>query len=262
MKKIFNIISAFALIGGVSSANAALFDRGNGLIYDNVLDITWLQTPTLAATNTFGVSGINNGTTDLDENGHPYAAGTMTWNKGFEWIAAMNAANYKGFSNWRMPKAGPVNGVSLNYTISYDGSTDRGFNNEHTTNELSHLFYATLGNIGQCSTANATGSDPDTCIKNEYGKWGLQKTGPFVDFTVGRYFTSAHDTRPDEERAFDLESDGRIGTGATQGPKFVWAVISGDVARLTAVPVPAAAWLLGSGIFGLAAVARRKKTIV
>ena len=25
------------------SANAALYDRGNGLIYDDVLDITWLQ---------------------------------------------------------------------------------------------------------------------------------------------------------------------------------------------------------------------------
>ena len=25
------------------SVNAALYDRGNGLIYDDVLDITWLQ---------------------------------------------------------------------------------------------------------------------------------------------------------------------------------------------------------------------------
>lgn len=37
---------------------------------------------------------------------------------------------------------------------------------------------------------------------------------------------------------------------------FAWAVRPGDVA---AVPVPAAAWLLGSGLLGLAGVARRRK---
>ncbi len=32
-----------ALLVSSLSANAALYDRGNGLIYDDVLDITWLQ---------------------------------------------------------------------------------------------------------------------------------------------------------------------------------------------------------------------------
>ncbi|PCJ83805.1 MAG: hypothetical protein COA54_14955 [Thiotrichaceae bacterium] len=36
---------------------------------------------------------------------------------------------------------------------------------------------------------------------------------------------------------------------------FAWAVQSGDV---SAVPVPAAAWLFGSGLLGLVGVARRK----
>ncbi len=40
-----------ALVGlSVSlSVNAALYDRGNGLIYDDVLDITWLQDANYAA---------------------------------------------------------------------------------------------------------------------------------------------------------------------------------------------------------------------
>ena len=36
---------------------------------------------------------------------------------------------------------------------------------------------------------------------------------------------------------------------------YAWAVRSGDVA---AVPIPAAAWLFGSGLLGLIGVARRK----
>lgn len=41
------ILSASMLAG---TANAGLIDRGNGLIYDDVLDVTWLQNATLAGT--------------------------------------------------------------------------------------------------------------------------------------------------------------------------------------------------------------------
>ena len=36
--------------------------------------------------------------------------------------------------------------------------------------------------------------------------------------------------------------------------------ISGSITSVTAVPVPAAAWLLGSGLLGLVGIGRRKKT--
>ena len=38
--------------------------------------------------------------------------------------------------------------------------------------------------------------------------------------------------------------------------RFAWAVHSGDV---SAIPVPAAVWLFGSGLIGLVGLARRKK---
>ena len=53
----------------------------NGLIYDDVLDIIWLQNANLAATETFGINGID-------------AAGQMDWSTAQSWIVAMNAANY------------------------------------------------------------------------------------------------------------------------------------------------------------------------
>jgi hypothetical protein len=56
MKKFFSLLlatSAFLLIA--PSADATLYDRGGGLIYDKDLNITWLQDANLAATETFGV---------------------------------------------------------------------------------------------------------------------------------------------------------------------------------------------------------------
>ena len=42
MKKLV-IISCALFFGIAGPAGATLFDRGGGLIYDDVLDITWLQ---------------------------------------------------------------------------------------------------------------------------------------------------------------------------------------------------------------------------
>ena len=245
MKGLVSITGAIALACAGTVVEASLIDRGHGFIYDDVLDITWLQDARLAASSTFGVSGIQ-------------SDGSMTWETGFEWIAAMNATNYLGFDSWRMPTLTPVNGVSFQYTVSYDGSTDRGFNNMSPTNELSHLFYVGLGNIGLCSADNATGSSADNCENNPYDTWGLQNTGPFENFIAGRYWTDVRHTDPDEDRAFDLDATfGQMGTGLTSGYKFVWAVTDGDIGSLAAVPVPAAGWLLGSGIVGLLALRRK-----
>jgi hypothetical protein len=65
-----------------TSAHAALESRlGGQAVYDTDLNITWLADSNLAASNTFGVSGIN-------------ADGSMTWDTAQTWIGAMNAANY------------------------------------------------------------------------------------------------------------------------------------------------------------------------
>ena len=50
-------VSAMSLMGSAST-QAALIDRGNGLIYDNVLDVTWAQD--VALSQTLGGAGIFN----------------------------------------------------------------------------------------------------------------------------------------------------------------------------------------------------------
>ena len=105
------------------SAQAALYDRGNGMIYDDVLDITWLQDANYAQT-----SGYASG-------------GRMTWANANTWAANLS---YGGFDDWRLASANLINGASP--CFDYDGSCDRGYNN--TTGELGHMFYNNLGNLG------------------------------------------------------------------------------------------------------------------
>ena len=100
----------FALLAGLAfsgAAQATLIDRGGGLIYDDVLNLTWLQNANLAATNTFGVSGIQSN-------------GTMTWDTANQWITAMNAADYLGYNDWRLPTM--IDTGSSGCNLAYSGT--------------------------------------------------------------------------------------------------------------------------------------------
>ncbi len=133
MKKFILVI---ALLLFTSTAQAALIDNGDGTITDDdfgINGIMWLADANLAATNTFGVSGID-------------SSGIMNWDTANSWIDGMNTANYLGYSDWRLPTA-----------LNPDGSgpTSGRFNGS----ELGHLFYDELGGTADVPIYNST--DPD-----------------------------------------------------------------------------------------------------
>ncbi len=109
-------------IVAVAPAGATLIDRGNSLIYDDHLDVIWLQNANLAATNQFGLTQSPGSTPPAGQIG---STGKMSWFAANNWIAGMNAANYKGFNDWRLPTA-------------LDGGC-RGIN--CTGSEFGHLFH-------------------------------------------------------------------------------------------------------------------------
>ena len=96
-------------IGFTGTPQASLVDNGNGLLYDTVLDITWLQDANYAKTS--GYSTNNNG--------------AMDWNSANTWATTLD---YQGITGWRLASNTPVNGVSFNYSYAVDGTTDFGFN--------------------------------------------------------------------------------------------------------------------------------------
>ena len=117
----------FAAISLSQTASAALYDRGNGLIYDDVLDITWLQDANYAKTSGYPLTGT----------------GRMSWVNANDWADQLV---YGGFDDWRLPSArNPIYPEDYGYNIS--------------SGELGHLFFNDLGGqSGSSCTPNCLGS--------------------------------------------------------------------------------------------------------
>ena len=205
-----------------TSANAALISRLGGLAYyDDVADLTWLADANYAMTSGY----------DAD--------GRMIWDESMTWVSGLNIG---GVTGWRLPDTIDVGNDGATYTNLYQG-VDYGYNIT-THSEMSNMFYNVLGNLAFYDTLGGF----------QVG-WGLVNTGPFSNLKTGSYWS------PTEFPLFDSAWSFHMNTGEQAGAgkgviSFAWAVHDGDV---SAVPIPAAAWLFGSGLLSLIGVARHKK---
>ncbi|MCX6908464.1 MAG: hypothetical protein NTY01_10525, partial [Verrucomicrobia bacterium] len=104
------------------AAQAALHDRGGGLLYDDVLDVTWLQDANYAKSSGY----------------HP--TGKMSWAEANKWVSTLvyhDPARNVDHTGWRLPKVEPSDGKSFNHTFKLDGTTDEGYNITSTRSEFS-----------------------------------------------------------------------------------------------------------------------------
>jgi hypothetical protein len=100
------LLIAVAFFSG--TASATLWDRGLGLIYDDHLNITWLQDANYAQTSGY----------DAD--------GKMNWGDAVAWADALV---YGGYSDWRLPITDPL---------------ESGF---VSSSEMGYMYYENLGNV-------------------------------------------------------------------------------------------------------------------
>jgi len=220
-----------------SQANAALESAlGGQVLNDTDLNIAWVADANLAASNTFGLA--RNVNLSLGGNSIINSDGSMNWGGAQKWIGAMNAANYLGYSDWRLPYTTDTGTPGCNYSTN---GTDCGYNS--TGSEMSHLYYSELGNKGLKNTSGAL--QPGS---------GLTNKGPFTNFQSNTYWSGTEYVYNRNAWYFYM------GTGYQNANNknynfYALAVRSGQVA---AVPIPAAAWLLGSGLLGLIGVGRRR----
>ena len=225
-------------LGLASSADAALVGRlaatpggtDYQAYYDTEADLTWLADANYAQTSGYTGTGV-------------LSDGRMTWQAANDWAAQLTVG---GVSGWRLADTIDVgnDGITFANGKFYTG-VDAGFNMT-THSELSNLYYNVLGNLAYYDTSG-NAAQPD---------WGLQNTGPFSNVQSGSYW-SATEYAPSTNLAWYFSMIvGDQGAFSKGSSNYGWAVQSGDV---SAVPVPAAVWLFGSGLLGLLGVAKCKR---
>jgi hypothetical protein len=163
-----------------ATAHAALESRlGGQAVYDTDLNITWLANANLAATNTFGVSGIS-------------PAGWMNWDTAQSWIGAMNAANYLGYNDWRLPTTlQPDASCAFQYSDGSSGGIGC------TGSEMGHLFYSEFGGVAG-SSITATHNTNYSLFSNVQADyyWSGTEGPPYTDsawyFAFGLGFQDAN----------------------------------------------------------------------
>ncbi len=194
-----------------NTVQACLIDRGNGLIYDAGLNITWLA--------------------DADANG------AMTWSQAMTWAGNLT---YGGYAGWRLPTTSQPDATCG----SQSSGVSQGYN--CTGSEIGHLFYNELGGVAGLSI-NTTHNTNYNLFRN-------------VQSDV--YWSSTEDALSTGYAwNFHLYDGGQNST--TESYNFyAMAVHPGDITTLgdlTAVPIPATAWLFGSGLLGLASAGRARR---
>lgn len=216
--------------------------------YDTVLDITWLKDANYAKT-----SGVDNDGTIGD--------GLMQWSNMTSWIASLD---FNGITGWRLPTTNPVDGTTADDAdYSYIGTEDRGFNVSapgtlfagSTASEMAYMFYNTLGNLADCDPITSTVS---SCSAQSGS--GLSNTGPFAFLQSYGYWSATGDVHYTGWKwVMNMNRGYQTSTPDTNG-LYGWAVHDGDVGAAVVAPIPAGAWLFGSGLVGLASMIRRKKS--
>lgn len=210
----------FLLCFSSVAAQAALIDRGGGMIYDTDLDLTWLADANAAQGTVF-----DDGTNTAD--------GRMSWASATAWAASLTVG---GVSGWRLPATADPDPACTD--LGGVPSPDiRGFT--CTGAEMGHLFYTELG--GTPNTTIFDSTDPDLALfSNIQGQyWSGTTEAGFPDYAWDFVFTQG------------VQSDAFKTTNFQHG----WAVHGGDVAL---VPAPATAWLLATGLLGVIRMTRRK----
>ena len=80
--KSFSILTCVVSLAFTSYAQAAFINRGGGMIYDDILDITWLQDANYAMTSGYDSDGL------------------MTWDNAMTWTSTLS---FGGYNDWRLP---------------------------------------------------------------------------------------------------------------------------------------------------------------
>lgn len=194
------ILSGLLLIY-LPATNAALTDRGNGLIYDADLNITWMADASYTVSSGYDSDGI------------------MNWYEATEWA---NQLEFAGFSEWRLPTA--------------ENSGINGY--DCLASEMCHLFYSELGgNVG--GDIRQSHNDNYSLFNNIQGNYYWSGTSHPTDLDNAFDFNFEGGIQSSDNKTFYVYGhawavhDGDIGAQVVPIPASAWLFISGLLGLLS-----------------------------
>lgn len=238
-----NILAALLMvvltsISGI--AQATLIDRGSGLLYDDVLKVTWLQDANYAKTSGY----------DAD--------GKMSWGEAKTWAGNLvfhDAVRNIDLDDWRLARNSPE-GHPFHYGWWFAVGDDEATAGPHS--ELSYMYYANLGLSGYKSNNGNWQSDFGIFSNGSFV--GQNNVGLVLNLQAGEYLSDA-DPEP-----YPYNRPWTFGTNAGNhylrelyDPNFAWAVRDGDVAGVAMISEPETYQLLLAGLGLIGGLARRQK---
>lgn len=242
----FSLVLAVAFLSaGLTGARAELIDRGGGLIFDTVLNITWLQDSQFAWTSGYQVPGRA-----ADD---PMFHGLMDFSEATTWagqLSYFDNVRDQFITGWQLPPVLPINGGSTFFSqVGTSGASDDSYNISapgtpyagSTRNALAYLYFNTLGNTARCPPIGGFGA----CL-DPYGPRGTPlNVGPFINMPVagGMFFTNSNKdvAYAADAWAFDFAgttygAQSAVNATGYYGRRIAWAVHEGDVAMVPELP--------------------------
>lgn len=231
-KKTLSVLALVASCMVESNAQATLIDRGGGLLYDDVLKVTWLQ----------------------DAN---YANTQMNWYTATNWVSELvfhDSVRNVDWSGWRLARNNPINGSSFYPYYAVDGSTDDGYNITSPNSELAYMYYVNLGLKGYYDIGN--NPQLNYGIFNDGSTVGQKNVGLVKNLQSSIYWSGTNYGTPSYVAPVFYTYLGKQEYAYNKnGFNYAWAVRDGDVAP---VPIPATIYLFGTGLLGLLRFKRHK----
>jgi hypothetical protein len=185
-------VATAAMVALSGAAQAALVDRGDGIIYDTTRNIMWLADMNYAFTSGHTGSGVS-------------ADGKMTWAAANAWA---NNLVYGGYSDWRLPTLNPSD-ITCEDSFDFGGGFPiQYFGFGCIGGELSGLFITDLGNKARESVLNQVGDTAEQIanlalfsnVRSDF-YWSGTEFQPtpatrawyFVSYEGGQYFGAGKD---------------------------------------------------------------------
>lgn len=202
------------VVSGV--AQAELHDRGGGLLYDDVLDVTWLQDANFARTSGY----------------HP--TGKLNWQEAHQWVNGLvyhDPVRKVDYTGWRLPKVEPIDGQAFNHQFRLEGTTDEGYNITSPRSEFCYMYYVNLKLNGWWTR---DGKHPPTfgVMKSWTAVWNGQTDVGLVKNlqSDGYYCASPGKPFPSPAVWVFTTAEGNQRDGLRRPDAgFVWAVHDGDL---------------------------------